>query len=82
MVHLAIFRPLSRWLEVACDVPSPVYVAVALVVAASYGIASCIRARAAWQRLAILVGLGGAGMLLIVLVYPQCLEGPYGALDP
>lgn len=82
IVHLAIFRPPSRWLEAACDVLSPVYVSLALVVAASYAIASCIPARAAWQRLAILAGLGGAGMLLIVFVYPQCLAGPYGALDP
>tara|TARA_R110002124_G_scaffold1797_16_gene11503 strand:+ start:3628 stop:5415 length:1788 start_codon:yes stop_codon:yes gene_type:complete len=80
--HLAIFRPPGRWLEAACDVLSPVYVAMALVVAASYSIASVLPVRPGWRRLGILAGLGGAGLLLVVLVYPQCLAGPYGALDP
>jgi len=82
LVHLAIFRPPGRWLEAACDVLSPVYVAIALVVAASYTIASVLPVRPGWRRLAVLAGLGGAGLLLVVLVYPQCLAGPYGALDP
>ncbi len=82
IVHLAIFRPPARWLEPACDVLSPVYVAVALVVAAAFTLASLVPLRAAWQRLALLGVLGTAGMAAVALAYPQCLGGPYGALDP
>lgn len=82
LVHLAVFRPPSRWLEAACDVLSPVYVAVALAVAAAFTLASVLPLRAAWQRLSLLGVLGMAGMALVALAYPQCLGGPYGALDP
>lgn len=82
MGHLAIFRPPTRWLEAACDVLSPVYVGVALAVAAAFTIASLIPARAAWQRLLILGALGLAGMAVVAWLYPQCLKGPYGELDP
>ena len=82
MGHLALFRPPTRWLEPACDVLSPVYVAVALVVAAAFTLASLLPARAAWQRLAALAVLGGAGLVLVAVAWPQCLAGPYGELDP
>ena len=82
VVHLAIFRLPSRWLEAACDVLSPVYVGVALAVAVAFSLASFIPARAAWQRLLILGLLGGAGMAVVAWLYPQCLKGPYGELDP
>ena len=83
VVHLAIFRPPARWLEAACDVLSPVYVAVALVVAIVFTLASLLPApRAIWQRLALLGGLAVVGMGAVALIYPQCLKGPYGELDP
>jgi hypothetical protein len=82
MVHLAIFRPPSRWLEAACDVISPVYVAIAIVVGAVFTLASLLPPRAAWQRLLLLGVLGASGMALVALAYPQCLAGPYGELDP
>lgn len=83
MGHLALFRPPWRWLEPACDVISPVYVGVALVVAGTFTLASLVPTpRAAWQRLALLAILGGLGLGLILLIYPQCLGGPYAALDP
>jgi hypothetical protein len=83
MAHLAIFRLPSRWLEPACDVLSPVYVGVALAVAVAFTLASLIPIRGpAWQRLLILAGLGAAGMAVVILLYPQCLGGPYGELDP
>jgi hypothetical protein len=80
--HLSIFRPPSRWLEAACDVLSPVYVGVALAVAVAFTLASLIPARSAWQRFAILAVLGDTGMALVALAWPQCLNGPYGELDP
>jgi len=83
LVHLAIFRPPSRWLEPACDVLSPVHVAVALAVAMVFGLASVLPPpRAAWQRLAMLGILAIVGMGAVALLYPQCLKGPYGELDP
>jgi hypothetical protein len=82
IVHLTIFRPPARWLEAACDVLSPVYVAVALVVAVVFTVASFLPLRPAWQRLAVLAVLGGGGMVGVALAYPLCLGGPYGALDP
>lgn len=83
MVHLAIFRPPARWLEAACDVISPVYVAVALVVAVVFTIASLIPApRAPWQRLLVLAVGAAIGLGLVIWAYPQCLKGPYGELDP
>ena len=83
LVHLAIFRPPARWLEAACDVLSPVYVAVALVVGASFTLVSLLPApRASWQRFALLGAFAIVGMAGVVLVYPQCLGGPYGELDP
>jgi hypothetical protein len=81
--HLALFRPPSRWLEAACDVISPVYVAVALIVGVVFTIASLIPApRMPWQRLLLLAGLALPGLALVMLLYPQCLHGPYGDLDP
>lgn len=83
LVHLAIFRPPARWLEAACDVLSPVYVAVALVVAVVFTLASLLPTpRTPWQRLALLAGLGAIGLATVALLYPQCLKGPYGELDP
>jgi hypothetical protein len=81
-VHLAIFRPPARWLEAACDVLSPVYVGVAMVVALVFTAASFVPARAAWQRLLVLAIPGLAGMAIIAWLNPQCLGGPYGELDP
>lgn len=83
MVHLAIFRPPGRWLEAACDVLSPVYVAVALVVGAAFTIASLLPpSRTPWQRFALLGALALVGMGAVAMLYPQCLRGPYGELDP
>jgi hypothetical protein len=52
------------------------------VVAAVFTLASVLPLRAAWQRLALLGVLGTGGMAAVALAYPQCLGGPYGALDP
>ena len=82
VVHLAIFRPPARWFEAACDVISPFYVGIALVVGVVFALASLLPLRAAWQRLLVLAIPGLAGVALMVWLYPQCLKGPYGALDP
>ena len=80
--HLALFRPPARWLEAACDVISPVYVAVALTVALVFTLVSLFPARTPWGRFLSLALPGTAGMALVALAWPQCLHGPYGELDP
>jgi hypothetical protein len=82
-VHLALFRAPSRWLEPACDVLSPVYVGVALVVAAVFTVPTLLPAPGRpWQRLVLLATPGFLGLAGLAMLYPQCLGGPYAALDP
>lgn len=82
VVHLAIFRPPSRWFEAACDVISPFYVGVAVLVAVVFTLASLIALPRAWQRLLLLALPALAGLAVLLWLYPQCLKGPYGGLDP
>lgn len=82
-IHLAVFRPPARWLEAACDVISPAYVAVALIVGAVFTFASLVPTpRSPWQRFLLLAGLALPSLGLVLFLYPQCLSGPYGELDP
>lgn len=82
-VHLALYRPPAQWLTAACDALSPVYVAVALLVGAAFTLASVMPApQRPVTRFALLGGLGLVSMGIVALVYPQCLRGPYGELDP
>ncbi len=81
--NLAIVRPPSRWLEAACDMISPVYVLAGFAIGAAYIVVAALPTpRAAWQRLGLLAVLGLAAAYIVALVYPQCLAGPYGQLDP
>lgn len=80
--HLALYRPPGRWLEAACDVLSPFYVVIALGVAVVFTIASIVPTRFAAQRLAILMVLGALAIAAAFVLYPQCLKGPYGSMDP
>ncbi|NGP16960.1 hypothetical protein [Devosia aurantiaca] len=82
-LHLMLARPPGRWLEAACDMISPVYVLAALAVGGAYlliGLAP--PARHAWQRLLVLAVAGALSVGLVIAIYPQCLGGPYAALDP
>lgn len=83
LAHLALSRPPGRWLEAACDMISPVYALAALAVGAAYILVWLLPApKSAWWRFALLSVLGLGAAALVVLVYPQCLAGPYGELDP
>ena len=83
VVHLALARPPTRWLEAACDMISPVYVLAGLMVGLAYLAVSLLPApRRAALRLALLGVLGALAAVVVVLAYPQCLAGPYGSLDP
>ena len=83
VLHLILARPPSRWLDAACDMISPGYVLAGLGVGAAFLIVSLLPPpRRAWLRLVLLGILGLGAMALVALAYPQCLAGPYGALDP
>lgn len=83
LVHLAVFRPTSRWLEPACDVISPFYVGIAVLVGAIFTLVGFAPGlRHPWQRLLALGVPGLAGLAGLLALYPQCLKGPYGALEP
>ncbi|MEO8685206.1 MAG: hypothetical protein ABI414_10250 [Devosia sp.] len=83
MAHLALARPSSRWLEPACDMISSVYVGGALVVAIAFVAVTLLpAARSPWLRLVVLGGLGALGLAGLLTLYPQCLAGPYGSVDP
>lgn len=80
---LMLARPPGRWLEAACDMISPVYVLAGALVGLVFVLVARLPApHRAWQRLGLLAGLGLAAGALVSLVYPQCLGGPYAALDP
>ncbi|MHA6299769.1 hypothetical protein [Devosia sp. CAU 1758] len=83
LVHLMLARPPDRWLEAACDMISPVFVLAGLMVGLSFSIVSLLPSpRATWLRLLLVGALGLVAAASVVLVYPQCLAGPYGSLDP
>lgn len=80
---LVLTRPPARWLEAACDMISPVFVLAGLLVGLAFaGVSLLPPPRRAMWRLALLGVLGLASGAVVALVYPQCLGGPYAALDP
>jgi hypothetical protein len=81
-LHLALARPPARWLEAACDMLSPVFALGTLVIGAALLLVSLLPLRTPILRLVALALAGGVGAALVVGLYPQCLAGPYGALDP
>lgn len=82
LVHLALYLPPSRWLEPACDALSIVYVVAAVGVGAGFTLLSLLPLRGTGRRL-LAGGLAGAAVLVgLALAYPECLRGPYAALDP
>lgn len=72
----------ERWLLPACDAISPVYVALAAGVGAGFTALSLVAARQTLTRLVLGLLAGGALVALLILLFPQCLRGPYAAVDP
>ena len=84
LLHLAIALPPERWLAPACDAISLTYAAAALGVGAAFVILSVLPLGGVSFRRRALAG-AIAGVLLVVLLallFPVCLGGPYAALDP
>lgn len=80
----------SRWLEPVCDANSIVYLTALWITAAALLILSVFTQRPVFAnapqtvlvRLSAGLLLGGIAVGIVVLLYPQCVAGPYGAIDP
>lgn len=84
VAHLGLALPPALWFVPACDANSIVYALAAL--AAGLGLAGLTLLplqRVGWPlRLAAAIPAGAAVLALIALLFPQCLAGPYAAVDP
>ncbi len=81
-VCLAVTLPPERWLIPACDAISSVYVVAAFGTGAAFLTLSLLRLDSRAVRL-IAGTLAGATLVAIVAgLFPECLRGPYAALDP
>lgn len=82
--HLLLAQPPSLWFSPACDALSIVYAVAA--VGAGLGLAALTSlpiADSNWLlRLVFGVGAGTAVVALVVLLFPECLAGPYANVDP
>ncbi len=77
-------RPTNAWLAPACDGFSITQLGLAgavLVFWSGVGL-TARQAHAWWQRLAAVAGWGTAALAGWLALFPDCLAGPYGPLDP
>lgn len=84
LAALAIQLPPDRWLEPACDAMSITYAAAGAGVGLVFAVLSILPlARRGWQvRLGVGVLFGGLLLAGLLALFPECLGGPYAALDP
>ncbi len=79
---LALALPPERWLVPACDAISSVYAVAALGTGVAFTALSVVNPSTMRSRLVAGVIGGAALVAIVVILYPQCLRGPYAALDP
>lgn len=79
---LAITLPPERWLAPACDAISSVYAFAALGTGIAFAALSIINPKTLPGRLAAGAIAGAALVAVLAALFPQCLRGPYAALDP
>ena len=79
---LALALPPERWLVPACDAISSVYAIAALGAGLAFTALSVINPKTLPGRLAAGAIAGAALLAVVVVLFPQCLRGPYAALDP
>lgn len=83
LAFFALTVPPSRWLDPACDMISPVYLAPLLLAAASFaGLSRTCENRGATARMALSLVIGVAAVILVALIDPACLRGPLAKVDP
>jgi len=79
---LALALPPERWLVPACDAISSVYVAAALGTGIAFAALSLLKLDT-WRTRLVVGAIAGAVLVAVVIaLFPQCLHGPYSALDP
>ncbi|MFP9135767.1 hypothetical protein ACLI1C_01155 [Devosia sp. XGJD_8] len=83
LIHLLASGPVEAWLAPACDALSATYV----VAGASYGLVMLAAVLAGpflrhpLARLGLLAGLGLLTLVVVLWLFPECRNGPYGNLD-
>lgn len=84
LVSLAIHLPPGQWFRPACDALSFTYASAAVGVGLVFALLSVLPMRRSGWPARLGAGVLGGGVLIAVLVamFPQCLGGPYAALDP
>jgi len=83
LLLLTSVAPEYRWVP-ACDALSIMPVGALALVAGGFAIMHLAQSwtRRPLTRLLVAVLCGGAVAATLVLSFPQCLDGPYGAMDP
>ncbi len=81
-VHLVLALPPERWFVPACDAISIVYASGALAAGAALVLLSLLPLAGRRVRLAAGLGAALAVAAVLALAFPDCLRGPYAAVDP
>lgn len=82
LCHFVIATPPSAYLAAACDHLSIVFVVGAVFAGLLYIAVTFVPARTVAARLAVLGVPGALGIVVLVALFPHCLSGPYGDVDP
>lgn len=82
LICLAIALPPERWLVPACDAISSVYAVAAVGTGIAFVALSVVNPTTMRSRLVAGIIGGAALVAVVVALYPECLRGPYAALDP
>jgi hypothetical protein len=84
LLHLTIALPPQSWLTPTCDAISIVYMLAALGVGLVFTILAALPLRQHPSPVRLIAGaaLGGALLAGLLFAFPQCLKGPYAAVDP
>ncbi|MHA6730179.1 hypothetical protein [Devosia sp. A369] len=83
LLHLLAASPMTSWLSGACDALSITYVVAGI----GYGVAMLVAVLATpllrhpGTRLLALALLAGLAMAVVLWLFPECRNGPYGNLD-
>jgi len=84
IAHLGLAWPPEIWFVPACDAISIVYVLAAVGVGIVFTLLTLfpLSGHPRLARLGASIVLGGLLLAGMVIAFPQCLKGPYAALDP
>jgi hypothetical protein len=82
-LHLVVAAPPSNWFTPACDALSITFVAGGALCSAALGLATVVGRRlAGWQaRLLLVAGLGLVAGVGTLMLFPDCIRGPYAVLN-